>query len=92
MSHLVQQCVPECMTFMHCAVRHSLFCFRVQSWAQTLSSKLWELGQICGLNELDERPGQPVRYNSNSWKVMFEFVLCFFTLASQRDHALDVRN
>lgn len=52
----------------------SLFRFRVESWAQTLSSKLWDLSQICATNDLDGR--QPVRSKSDSFKVMCRFVLC----------------
>jgi hypothetical protein len=52
---------------------HSFLCFRVQVWAERLGSRLWDLGQICGLNELDRRSGQPVRYQSN-WKVTYEFI------------------
>ncbi|XP_021933890.1 voltage-dependent calcium channel subunit alpha-2/delta-3-like isoform X3 [Zootermopsis nevadensis] len=41
----------------------------VESWAQTLSSKLWDLSQICATNDLDGR--QPVRSKSDSFKYFY---------------------
>jgi hypothetical protein len=57
------------------SVPHSLFCFRVEVWAKELGDRLWDLGQVCGLNDLESKSGHSVSYKNKRLKVIREFIL-----------------
>jgi hypothetical protein len=60
--------------FTPISVPHSLFCFRVEFWAKELGDRLWDLGQICGLSDLDSKYGHSVSYKNKSLQIIHEFI------------------
>jgi hypothetical protein len=48
-------------------------CFRVEDWAKKLGDRLWNLGKVCCLNDLESKTGQSVSCMSKIMDGIHEF-------------------